>query len=183
VIPSWEISHIGIAVDDLEAAMRLYGEALQVEWGPVVEFGAGCVLPSDVHAGGLDAEGLREVASVTRGSATPSGAVQLVHAREGSPAFPVWGCSSGRQHVHHVAYWVEDIGLEVRRLRDLGFGRELYLPDEESMQIACLVGDTGLRVELQSVELKEAAARFLATGELSGKLAVDLPGLVIHPPG
>jgi catechol 2,3-dioxygenase-like lactoylglutathione lyase family enzyme len=179
------VSHIGIVVEDLERAMDMYSKVLGVEWGPVVEFTSRCLAPSDLETDGLDLEGLREVASSSgtnlENGAPPPAAIQLIHAREHSPAVRIWGCPDGRHYVHHISYWVDDISAETARLTGLGFVRELYLPNEASMQIACLVSDAGIRIELQSSEMKEAAARFLATGEMGDELTADMPGLVIRP--
>src|SRR5262249_27980892 len=92
----WDISHICVAVDDLEAAMSEYSAALGLEWSPIIEitpeFAAG------MAEGGSTVEGLREVMS--RNGATPdawpTGAIQLASADPSVPAYASFACPDGK---------------------------------------------------------------------------------------
>lgn len=93
------IHHIGVAVDDLEAAIRTY-EAL---------FGATVEHRSVVHDQGVDA------ASVLVGSSR----VELV-APTGEDT-PVGRFLASRgPGMHHVAYEVDDVGVVLAELREAG---------------------------------------------------------------
>jgi catechol 2,3-dioxygenase-like lactoylglutathione lyase family enzyme len=170
LVDRWDISHICIAVDDLDTAMTAYSRAFGMEWATVMDFtGTGFVGASDVHEGGVSHEGLRAVLSRNGGPVTagvPFASLELAEAAPGSPAFSMWGCADGRHYVHHMAYWVDDFDAESQHLADSGFVREMHIDLGDGIQVA-YHGRRGFRIELQSSEFKPAAARFLATGEIS----------------
>lgn len=129
----WDVDHIGIAVTDLEAAMSEYADALEVEWRSIFEFTAeqAALFGSDT---GVSIEGLRAVGSRPRAEAEPGDRppvmLELVEAPPSSPAARFWGCPDGRNHVHHVAYLVDDVDAESARIHRLGFTRDWYTEDE-----------------------------------------------------
>src|SRR4051794_7849576 len=61
----WDISHICIAVDDLEAAKAIYGKAYGVtEWGPLLEYTeetGSMDLASQVWSADVGTVGLRQI--------------------------------------------------------------------------------------------------------------------------
>ena len=168
LVDRWDISHVCIAVDDLDAAMSEYSQALGMAWATVMDFtGTGFIGASDVHEAGVSHEGLRAVLSRNGGIVTagvPFAALELAEATPGSPAFSMWGCTDGEHHVHHLAYWVDDFDAESKHLADCGFVREMHIDLGDGVQVAYHLR-SGFRIELQSSAFKPAAARFLATGE------------------
>src|SRR5579864_1957629 len=117
----WDLAHICIAVDDLDAGMARYTEAFGLEWGPILNFSSEGLVLSPTHTmpmatiapglgGPMSMEGLREVWSVNGATVNdvglPVAPLELAHARNFSPAHTIWGCTDGREYVHHIAYWV-----------------------------------------------------------------------------
>lgn len=163
IAEKWDIFKISFAVPDLERAMAEYERALGIEWGPIrIPEGT---TRSDVYEEGISHEGVRAVLSANTGESiipgVPAAAVELVHAAPGSPSFVMWGCPDGRQYHHHIAYWVDDFEKESQHLRDCGWIRELYLPNEGPPRIGYHRSPLGFRVSLVSASLKEAMARRL----------------------
>lgn len=94
-----DIDHVGIAVDDLEAAVERYRMTLGLE-------------PS--HRERVEEQGVEEVLF-----AVGTSFIQLVGAL--GPDTPVGAFLAKRgPGVHHVAYRVEDVAASLSRLRDEG---------------------------------------------------------------
>ncbi len=94
-----DIDHVGIAVDDLEAAVERYRRTLGLE-------------PS--HRERVEEQGVEEVLF-----AVGTSFIQLVGAL--GPDTPVGAFLAKRgPGVHHVAYRVEDVAASLSRLRDEG---------------------------------------------------------------
>ena len=94
-----KISHIGIAVNDIEAAARFYTESLGLKLGGVEE-----VADQKVKVAFL-----------------PIGEVRLELVQPTSPDSTVAKfLEKNGQGVHHVAYHVEDVAAEVERLKTEG---------------------------------------------------------------
>ena len=94
-----DIDHVGIAVDDLEAAVERYRMTLGLE-------------PS--HRERVEEQGVEEVLF-----AVGTSYIQLVGAL--GPDTPVGAFLAKRgPGVHHVAYRVEDVAASLSRLRDEG---------------------------------------------------------------
>jgi catechol 2,3-dioxygenase-like lactoylglutathione lyase family enzyme len=180
LVDRWDIAHICIAVDDLEAAMARYGTALGLEWGPVLNFSSRGLVVSPTEtiempaaaAGPDDAvsmEGLREVWAINGallgvdGPSTP--AMQLTCARPSSPAFALWGCPPGQEYVHHVCYWVDDIEAESRHLVANGFTVEFPRPrGVVNREFAYLRSPGGFRIELADRVNKPVIAQWFTSG-------------------
>jgi Glyoxalase/Bleomycin resistance protein/Dioxygenase superfamily len=178
----WDVAHICIAVDDLDAAMARYTDAFGLRWGPIMTFSdEGLVLsptetmPMPTVAPGLGEggimDGLREVWSVNGVNVSPEGlpipALELAHARAFSPAFTIWGCPNGQEYVHHMAYWVEDLEAESRHLVERGFSVEFTMPPGDLLRgFGYLRSPAGLRIELEDRARKGPIARYLETGVL-----------------
>jgi catechol 2,3-dioxygenase-like lactoylglutathione lyase family enzyme len=180
LIDRWDVSHVCMAVDDLEAAMARYTAAFGVRWGPVLTFSADGLVVSEQttvpmpvvaprYGAGLSMEGLREVCSMNGGTVGPEGlpvaGIELAHARESSPAYPLWGCDGGREYVHHIAYWVDSVEDESRHLIEQGFELELAPPPGDVARgFGYLRSPGGVRIELSDRSTKEAVGRFYSTG-------------------
>ena len=94
-----EIDHVGIAVDDLEASVELYGRSLGVE---------------PVHRERVEDQGVEEVLF-----AVGSSYIQLLGAL--GPDTPVGRALATRgPGVHHIAYRVDDVGAALAHLRAEG---------------------------------------------------------------
>lgn len=94
-----EIDHIGIAVDDLEAAVERYRRAFGVE---------------PVHRERVESQGVEEVLF-----AVGTSFIQLLGAL--GPQTPVGRFLSSRgPGVHHVAYRVDDVAAALEHLRTQG---------------------------------------------------------------
>jgi catechol 2,3-dioxygenase-like lactoylglutathione lyase family enzyme len=177
----WDVSHVCIAVPDLEVAMGTYTEAFGIEWGTVLHFSEeGLVVSPEqtmemtvVAPGigeGASMEGLREVCSTNGGgiaAGLPVAALELAHAAGFSPASTLWGCPDGREYVHHISYWVDDMEAESRSLMDKGFTLEITTaPGDVARGFGYLVSPAGLRIELSDRSTKAAVARYYTTGVL-----------------
>jgi catechol 2,3-dioxygenase-like lactoylglutathione lyase family enzyme len=170
---NWDISHICVAVDDLEAAMTMYSQSFGVDkWGPLLEFTEDNMdVASPLLGDRVSMVGLREVWArsgstvVTEGP--PFAPLELAHAERFSPAFSIWGCPDGRHYLHHICYWVDDLEAESAHLVEQSFARELTMaPGDPARGFAYHLSPTGMRVELMRREDKPAIARWLETGEL-----------------
>jgi catechol 2,3-dioxygenase-like lactoylglutathione lyase family enzyme len=190
LVDRWDIAHICIAVDDLDAGMARYTEAFGLEWGPILNYSSEGLVLSPTNTmpmpsiapglgDGLSLEGLREVWSVNGPTKGPEGlplpALELAHARSFSPAFTIWGCQPGQEYVHHIAYWVDDLETESRHLVDNGFVVEFTQPPGDLIRgFGYLRSPGGLRIELENRARKGPIANWFATGELDlGEHAPD----------
>ena len=178
----WDVAHICIAVDDLDAGMARYAEAFGLEWGPILYYSAeGLVLsPTHTmpmatcapgHGEGISMDGLREVWSVNGGTPTASGLplvpIELAHARDFSPAYTIWGCPHGQEFVHHIAYWVDDIEAESTKLIEQGWTVEFTAPPGDRLRgFGYVRSPGGIRIELEDIRRKEPIAKWFATGTL-----------------
>ena len=94
-----DIDHVGIAVDDLEAAVERYRRTLGLE-------------PS--HRERVDDQGVEEVLF-----AVGTSFIQLLGALGPDTPVGIFLATRG-PGVHHVAYRVEDVAVSLSRLRDEG---------------------------------------------------------------
>jgi catechol 2,3-dioxygenase-like lactoylglutathione lyase family enzyme len=181
LIDRWDVAHVCMAVDDLDAAMARYTAAFGIEWGPVLVFsGEGLVLSASrtiemrvvapPYGDGVSMQGLREVCSINGGTTGPEGlpftALELAHAEDSSPAYTIWGCPAGREYVHHIAYWVDSVEDESRHLLEQGFELEFTTyPGDVARGFGYLRSPGGLRIELSDRATKAAVGRFYTTGQ------------------
>jgi catechol 2,3-dioxygenase-like lactoylglutathione lyase family enzyme len=155
IADNWDVAHIALVVSDLERAMDEYSHGLGVEWAPSFDMPADLVSGSDVHEGGVSFVGLRAVLPRTRVGPAP---IELIHTEPGSPASLVWGCPDGRDYVHHIAYYVEDVAAESERLRAMGWEREWYVDREGPLRMAYHRSRHGMRIELVDAAIKSAVS-------------------------
>jgi hypothetical protein len=95
---------VGIAVDDLEAAMAELGSALGVSWRGPEERDVG--------------DGRIRVAFADSGPPY----LELIEGPPGS----IWDAAHGT-HLHHLGYWSDDLAADAARLEAGGVGLELDL--------------------------------------------------------
>jgi catechol 2,3-dioxygenase-like lactoylglutathione lyase family enzyme len=170
----WDISHIGIAVPDLQQGMKNYESSFGVKnWGPLLDYSdsVDMEIGSQLHGDRVSTSGLSEIWS-RHGSdivseAPPFAPFELACSKPFSPSYTIWGCPDGREYVHHLAYWVDDIGAEGDHLMDNGWALELTAaPGDRAKGFAYLLSPTGMRVELMQRGDKAAFGRWLESGEL-----------------
>jgi catechol 2,3-dioxygenase-like lactoylglutathione lyase family enzyme len=178
----WDVSHMSIAVDDLDAAMARYSPAFGIQRGRVLEFSTeGLVLSPDrtlakpvaspLHGAGASTQGLRQVVSTNGGAVgaegLPVAGIELSHAEKFSPAHTIWGTRERREYMHHIGYWVDDVESEPRSLTERGFILELtYQPGDVARGFSYMLSPNGIRVELTDRNIKAALGRFDNGGDL-----------------
>jgi catechol 2,3-dioxygenase-like lactoylglutathione lyase family enzyme len=174
----WDISHICIAVPDLDAAMTMYRKAFGVRsWGPLIDFTDDHMeVVSPLLGSAASMRGLREVGAkdgsdiVTGGP--PFAALELAEAAPFSPAASIWGCPGGRHYVHHLCFWVDDIEAESAHLVEHGFALELTrTPGPAVRGFGYHLSPTGMRVELMGRDAKAPHATWLKTGVMTREWA------------
>ena len=169
---NWEIAHIALVVDDLEAAMAHYAKALGFAWSPVIELPSELETKSDVFEGGVSHDGMRAVLSLSGSSAvggdTLFAPLELACAKPGTPAHAMWGCPDGNHFIHHIAYWVDDIDAESAHLRSQGLEREWYVERDGHLDMVYHRAKGGMRFELQDAAKKPRQAAFIATALQGG---------------
>lgn len=141
--------HIGIVVDDLEAALEELGGLFGYTWCPVFAIETPVVLPDGEMM--LD---LRFAYSTTEPR------VEIIRAVSGTPWVPAEG--SG---IHHAGYWSEDMAVDGRRLEAHGYAEEArgVLPDGTPIW-AYHRSPTGPRIELVSRQLQAGLEQYWASG-------------------
>lgn len=186
LIDRWDVSHICIAVDDVESAMARYTSAMGVEWStPHTWERDGVMLGgkrvematvSPVHGAGVSMEGLSGVWGVSGGKGPdglPVAVLELASAREASPAAKIWGCGAGQEYVHHIGYWVDDTEAESRQLMENGFALELTTPPGDVARgFGYLLSPGGLRIELMEYARKAEIWDFQIAGRLGSDMGV-----------
>lgn len=143
--------HIGIVVEDLDQAMDELGSAFGYTW-------------SSIREASFD---------LTTASGPAAGSARIVFARPGppwleviqAPAESIWGAADGA-HLHHLAYWVQDLQAESDRLASMGFAFELGQKDEEGrLSGFCYhLNPHGSRVELVADRARDAMERWIEEG-------------------
>jgi hypothetical protein len=160
IADNWDISHIGIAVSDLDDAMDTFATALGVEWSPVLSLNTPIATPLYPDED-IAMEGLREVWS-TKG---PS--LELCHAMPGSPAERIWGVAAGNHKMHHICYWVEDLRAASQYLVEHGFALEMTVaPGDVVDGFTYNLHPAGTRLQLMPTQDKPTVLKFLETGVL-----------------
>ena len=140
--------HIGIVVDDLDAALEEFGGLLGYEWCPVFAIETPVILPE-----GEVMVDLRFVYSKTEPR------VELIRAMPGTPWVPA--TDSG---IHHAGYWSDDMAGDGRSLDASGYAEEArgVLPDGTPMW-AYYRSPRGLRIELVSRQLRAGLEQYWAS--------------------
>jgi Glyoxalase/Bleomycin resistance protein/Dioxygenase superfamily len=141
--------HIGIVVEDLDAALAEFEDVFGYEWCPVFATETPVVL-----AEGEKMLDLRFVYSKTEPR------VELIQARPGTPWVPA--ADSG---IHHAGYWSEDMAVDGRKLEASGYVEEArgVLPDGTSIW-AYYRSPRGLRIELVGLQLQPGLEQYWASG-------------------
>lgn len=155
IADKWDVAHIAVVVSDLERAKEEYAQGLGIDWAPSFDMPADLVSGSDLHEQGVSFEGLTAVLPLKHAGPAP---IELIHTVPSSPAALVWGCPDGKDYVHHIAYYVDDIVEESQQLSDLGWIREWYVDLDGPLRMAYHKSEQGLRIELVDASIKDQVA-------------------------
>ena len=144
-----DLFHVGIVVEDLDAALDEFRVMLGYEWCPVFAIETPVVLPQ-----GEVMIDLRFAYSKTEPR------LELIRAVPGTPWIPAEG--SG---IHHLGYWTEDIAADRHRLESSGYAEEARgeLPGGTSIW-AYYRRPQGPRIELVSRQLQSGLEQYWASG-------------------
>jgi hypothetical protein len=140
--------HIGIVVDDLDAAMEEMHELFGYEWCPVLAIDVPVVLPD------------RDIVLDLRFTySTEAPRLELIQEVAGTP----WVRASG-SGIHHAGYWSEDVDGDGRLLAARGYDEEARgtQPDGTTMW-AYHRSPEGLRIELVSREIQPGLEGYWAS--------------------
>ena len=141
--------HVGIVVDDLDAALEELAGLFGYEWCPVFAIETPVVLPE-----GEVMVDLRFAYSKTEPR------VELIRALPGTP----WVPSSG-SGIHHAGYWSDDMTADGSRLEQCGYAEEAKGVRPDGTPIwAYYRSPRGLRIELVSRQLQAGLEEYWATG-------------------
>jgi hypothetical protein len=154
-----DLYHVGIVVDDLDAALQRFTDSAGYEWcdeyagDQVVETPSGEQTIPMRFAYSMSEPRLEVLQSVPGTLWTPS--------------------DSG---IHHLGYWSDDVAGELDRLVAAGHEMEVKvpLPDGSALWAYCRAGD-GPRIELVSTVIRPVMEQWFATGRMPGADDVDLP--------
>jgi len=106
-----KLYHTGIIVDDLDAAMMLWGDALGLHWAPRLKSTAPLQCPTGMED--------REV--IFTYSLEGPHHIELLEQINPAPYLNL----TGGRHIHHLGYYAPDLAAESARLEALGLRREL----------------------------------------------------------
>lgn len=144
-----DLFHIGIVVDDLEAALHELGDLFGYTWCPVFAIETPVVLPE-----GEVMVDLRFAYSKTEPR------VEVIKAIAGTP----WVRATG-SGIHHAGYWSEDMAVDGRKLEARGYTEEArgVVPDGTPIW-AYFRSPKGPRIELVSRQLRAGLEHYCASG-------------------
>jgi hypothetical protein len=151
---SWarSVSHLGYVVTDLPAAAARWSQDFGVQWAPLER------RRRSIRCDGVDMEVDLAVTWSLEGPVR----MELLEEIPGT----VWERRRGHP-VHHVCYWVEDLGAEAERLMGSGWKVEVTEPGPGPVNgFAYLVDSEGFRVEPKPEGGRPAIDRWLSGGSL-----------------
>jgi catechol 2,3-dioxygenase-like lactoylglutathione lyase family enzyme len=153
-----DVFHVGIVVDDLDAAMGTLGGTLGLTWAPVQQ---------------------REQVVRTGDGDVRSDEIRFTYSAEGVPHLELIESATRRVwqpgppgQLHHVGAFATDVAAASRRLAADGAPLEFGGGDgDEPAGFAYHLAPGGLRVELVEAARREQFARWMAGGRLDGRPA------------
>jgi hypothetical protein len=141
--------HIGIVVDDFDAALEDLGELFGYEWCPVLDIETPVVLPDGDFTLAL---------RFTYSKSTPR--VELINSVAGTLWVPATG--SG---IHHAGYWSDDVAADGRLLVARGYAEEAKGTGPDGTAVWSYHRSAGgPRIELVSRALEAGLASYWASG-------------------
>jgi hypothetical protein len=144
------IAHIGVVVDDIEAAMARMSTT-GTTWSSVLTWDT-TVRRAD---GTLEQRPVRFVTS-QQGPAH----LKMIESAPGS----IWAPTDSGEQMHHLTYWVEDIEVATKQVSGTFEVEADGLEPDGSTRFRYLTNRTGLRIELGLQANKAAFDRWAAGG-------------------
>lgn len=144
------VFHAGFVVRELDAAMRVLGEALGVDWAKPLETPA---MKLRTPAGDIEIPGMRLTYS-----AQPAH-IELIEEVPGT----LWEAEAGMRG-HHIGMWTDDLAGEVRRLEALGLPLHTHGLDHAGELSTFAYHETtfGMYLELVDTAVKGFYSRWFA---------------------
>lgn len=132
--------HVGVVVDDLDAARARLSALLHIDWDPVKE----------IEVGTRDADGNEEVVVLRICLSTAEPGFELIEEAPGTP----WVCN-GHSNLHHVSFTSSDVGADSEALAGAGCPLEIAIgAPTTSVPIAVYHRDPmGVRIERSAVDI------------------------------
>ena len=146
--------HVGIRVPDIERAMHEMTSSMGTQWASVQDRQATVWVPG---------EGMVTWRQVLTYSVQGPIHVELLHGPKGS----IWD-GDDAPGIHHLGYWVDDVGVETTRLLADGWTLELAAsaPQDGYGRFTYLRSPNGILVEPLAVASKARFERWWAGGPL-----------------
>ncbi|MDO8209603.1 VOC family protein [Conexibacter sp. CPCC 206217] len=154
----WEISHICIAVPDLDAWRERFSLMFGTQWSSPVEIDHVVTAP---RAEG----GTKHIRGRGRYG---SGSKPWVELFEGAPGSP-WEVTDGQARLHHIGYWADDMEAAARQLETAGY--ELEYANRIDGREEALIGwayyrqPDGIRIEIHEGGDRAAFRRWVDEGQ------------------
>jgi catechol 2,3-dioxygenase-like lactoylglutathione lyase family enzyme len=139
--------HVGIVVDDIEAARVRLSGTLGVSWGPVLRLGSSAYR----DGGGTDLE-----LPTTMCYSTGTPCLELIEEVPGTP----W-VRNEHSNLHHVGFWSDHLEADSHELGAVGCPLQLCgrAGDDAPVSFAYHRDDhLGIRIELVDASMREAMA-------------------------
>jgi hypothetical protein len=141
--------HVGMVVDDLDAALAELTELFGYQWCPQMAVRTPVVL-----ATGETELDLRFTYSAT----TPR--VEVIQSKAGT----LWIPASG-SHIHHLGYWSDDVAADAHHLAERGHGAEATGVGPNGTPVwAYHKSASGPRIELVSRQIQPGLEQYWAAG-------------------
>jgi catechol 2,3-dioxygenase-like lactoylglutathione lyase family enzyme len=153
-LKEWEVSHICLAVDDLDTWVERYSAMLGTRWSSLV------VIDDEW----ITASGEREL--IQGRGAWASGQSPWLELFEGALGSP-WEIAPGQARLDHIGYWADDMDACAAQLVASGHVLEyaMHPPENGLVGFAYYRHPTGIRVEIHEGRDREAFKRWVDHGE------------------
>jgi hypothetical protein len=147
------ITHVAHSVEDLDLAMRHFGESLGLIWASVQEWDMTISVSDEVVSTPI---------RFTYSRNSPPH-IELIEGQPGT----IWAPHRG---LHHVGVWTDDLAGDALHLSQSGFSQEAAGVARSGRIPSAFTYHSsphGMRLELVDVASRQAFDRWLAGGELS----------------
>lgn len=139
--------HVGIVVDDMEAARARLRDVLGVTWGPVMHLDA-----VDYR----DGAGTDLVLPTTMCYSTGTPCLELIEEVPGS----VW-VRNASSNLHHIGFWSDQLGADSAELRGAGCPLQLCGRSADTVPVSFAYhhdDELGVRIEVVDAAMRDAMA-------------------------
>lgn len=150
----WEVSHICLAVDDIDAWVERYTAMLGTQWSsPVV-----------IDQEWINGEGAREL--IQGRGVWASGQSPWLELFQGAPGSP-WETAPGQARLDHIGYWADDMDASAAQLQAAGHVLEysMHPPENGLVGFAYYRHPNGIRVEIHEGRDRAAFKRWVDEGQ------------------